>query len=68
MKCRKDKMERIDIDFVNKTNKLKGYRMQAGLDKKPISMQRITAAMAKEPEFDLLIHKLSTKKRKEDLF
>jgi len=68
MKYRKDKMERVDINFVNKTNKLKGFRMQHGLDKKPISMQRITAAMANEPEFDLLITKLSTRKRKEDLF
>jgi len=53
--------------FVARTNKVKGARMHAGLDNKPMSLKRIQEALCADPDFEILLKRIEKKPRKETL-
>jgi len=64
----KHKQERVSCLFIDKTNKSASRRVVFNRDKKPLSLPRMTQAMAEDPLFDELLKRLERKPNKEDLF
>lgn len=64
---RKFKMKKTGVKFANALDNIKLIRIRNGTDNKLISDARLTDGMVEEPEFGILMQKLSKKKRKEHL-
>lgn len=58
---------RLSRNFCRKFDRIKLERIKKGVDKKMLSDTRISDALAKDPDFDIILGRISKMPRQEDL-